>query len=62
MEVSVRELKNRLSHYLRLIQQGQSIVVTSRHAPLAKLIPLPEVEQAGLRRLLSLEEVHWTWG
>ena len=60
MEVSVRELKNRLSHYLRLIQQGQSIVVTSRHTPLAKLLPLPEVEQAGLRRLLSLEEVHWT--
>ncbi|MGF1614636.1 MAG: type II toxin-antitoxin system Phd/YefM family antitoxin [Gammaproteobacteria bacterium] len=59
MQVSVRELKNRLSHYLRLVQQGESIVVTAHHTPLARLLPIPSVEPEGLRRLLTLEEVHW---
>lgn len=60
MEVSVRELKNRLSHYLRLIQKGESIVVTSHHTPLARLLPLPPpAEQEGLLRLLALDGIHW---
>lgn len=59
MQVSVRDLKNRLSHYLRLLQQGESIVVTSHHTPLARLLPIPPVDEPGLRRLLTLEGIHW---
>ena len=60
MQVSVRELKNNLSKYLRLVRQGKSVVVTSHRTPLARLLPIPEIENAGLRRLLQLDWVHWS--
>ena len=37
MEISVRELKNHLSEYLRRAEAGERIVVTSRGKPLASL-------------------------
>ena len=40
MEVSVRELKNRLSEYLKRVQAGEEVIVTSRHRPVARLSPL----------------------
>lgn len=35
--VGIRELKNRLTHYLRLTRQGEKIVVTDRGRPVALL-------------------------
>lgn len=37
MEVSVRELKTRLSHYLRLAHEGEPVLVTSHNRPVARL-------------------------
>jgi len=39
MEVSIRELKNRLSEYLRVAASGEEVVVTSRGTPVARLLP-----------------------
>lgn len=39
--VGVRELKNHLGHYLRAVRQGQTIIVTARGKPLARLVPIP---------------------
>ena len=39
MEVGVRELKARLSHYLSRVQAGDEIVVTDRGRPVARLQP-----------------------
>ncbi len=41
MNASVRDLKSRLSRYLRQVQQGEIVVVTSRGKPVAHLVPLP---------------------
>ena len=38
MEASVRELKSRLSEYLRRVKAGAEIVVTSRGKPVARLV------------------------
>jgi prevent-host-death family protein len=35
--VGVRELKNRLTRYLRLVESGHSVLVTSRNRPVAVL-------------------------
>lgn len=40
MTVSVRELKNRLSEYLRRVKAGERVVVTDRGKPVAELAPL----------------------
>ena len=59
MQVSVRELKNNLSKYLKLVCQGEPVVVTSHKKPLARLLPIPETENAGLGRLAQIDWIHW---
>jgi antitoxin (DNA-binding transcriptional repressor) of toxin-antitoxin stability system len=44
--VGVRELKNRLSEYLRLVQRGEDILVTDRGEVVAELRP-PGASKAG---------------
>ena len=41
MNASVRDLKSRLSRYLRQVQQGETVVITLRGKPIARLVPLP---------------------
>ncbi len=45
IQVGVRELKNGLPRYLRLVQKGQSVLVTSRNRPVA-VIKKPDRETA----------------
>ncbi|MEO6596425.1 MAG: type II toxin-antitoxin system prevent-host-death family antitoxin [Planctomycetota bacterium] len=40
--VGVRELKNSLSRYLRLVESGESIVVCDHGRPVALLSPAPD--------------------
>jgi prevent-host-death family protein len=55
--VGVRELKNRIGHYLRIVRRGQTIVVTSRGEPVARLVP---IALSGKTRLPpDLEERMW---
>lgn len=44
--VGVRELKNRLTRYLRQTKQGEEIVVTERGKPIALLMPIKAVKRA----------------
>lgn len=39
MSVGVRELKNKLSHYLRMVKRGEKLAVTERGKTIAYLIP-----------------------
>lgn len=39
MEVSVRELKARLSEYLRKLKPGEEIIVTAHGKPVGRLLP-----------------------
>lgn len=41
MEVSIRELKNRLSEYLKRARAGEDVVITSHGQAVARLIPVP---------------------
>lgn len=39
MEVGVRDLKARLSEFLGKVEAGESVVVTDRGRPVARLVP-----------------------
>jgi prevent-host-death family protein len=55
--VGVRELKNRLGHYLHAVRQGKTLVITSRGKPVARLVP---ISPRGETRLPpELEERMW---
>ena len=54
----VTDLKNRLSHYLRLVARGETVTVLDRGKPVAQLTPpgaasaeLQQLARAGLARL-----------
>lgn len=53
--VSVRELRQHLSRYLRRVEAGERLVVTERRRPVAMLGPLPEEEDV-LEYLIAIGE------
>lgn len=58
LTVGVRELKSKLSEYLRRVKQGETLIITEHGQPVGRLIPqgqslderLEELKQAGLIR------------
>jgi prevent-host-death family protein len=54
MNVSVRELKDRLSEYLRRVQSGERVIVTDRGRMVAELVPLDEARLTPRERLARL--------
>lgn len=40
MEVSIREMKNCLSAYLKRVRAGADVVITDRGRPVARLVPV----------------------
>lgn len=53
--VNVAELKNRLSHYLRLVRRGQSILVRDRQVVIARIEPAGGTGREGDEGLRDLE-------
>jgi prevent-host-death family protein len=53
--VSVRELRQHLSRYLRRVEKGERLVVTERRRPVAMLAPLPEEDDV-LDYLIAIGE------
>jgi prevent-host-death family protein len=37
--VTVAELKNQLSKYLKFVKQGEEVIIRDRNLPMAKLVP-----------------------
>ena len=53
--VGVRELRQRASELLRLVEQGETVEITDRGRPVALLAPIPE--GAPLERLRAAGDV-----
>ena len=61
MEVGVRDLKTYLSAYLERVKAGETVVVTHRGRPIARLEPLrPLSLPPHLEALCRAGKVHWT--
>jgi prevent-host-death family protein len=53
LTVGVRDLKSRLSTYLRKVKQGQTIVITDHNRPVGRILP---IEQTLEQRILVMRE------
>ena len=62
MQVSVRELKSRLSHYLRLVRAGETVLVTSHDKPIARVEAVSQERRSPLDRLAAAGGVAWSGG
>jgi prevent-host-death family protein len=63
MTVGIRELKNRLSHYLDRVRAGDRIAVTDRGTIVAYVVPAavtPELD--GLLKLVREDRASWEGG
>ena len=62
IKVNIADLKNRLSEYLKRVEQGDEIAVCKRNVPMARIGPFPEggveVEGSQSLRQQSLSEVN----
>ena len=57
--VGVRELKNRLSHYLELVKRGEPVTVTTRGREIATIVPAgPSKEVELLWRMVREGQGH----
>jgi prevent-host-death family protein len=59
IEVGIRELKARLSRYIRALKSGTTIVVTERGKPVARLIAIELSPQARIAELAKAGFLHW---
>ncbi|MBM7581848.1 prevent-host-death family protein [Caldicoprobacter guelmensis] len=57
--VGVRELKNSLSRYLKLVKSGKTIRVTERGKTIAKLVPAQDCIPQGIIEMLNKEVATW---
>ena len=44
LRVTISEMRNRLSHYLRLVKGGEEIEILDRDTPIARVIQIPNRE------------------
>jgi prevent-host-death family protein len=58
MNIGVRELKNGLSRYLKRVRRGETIVVTDRGEPVARIIPVGVAEP--IARLMADGRITWS--
>ena len=58
--VSIRELKSRLSHYLRLTRQGESVVITDRGVPIGRIVPVGQDVNERIAAMKEAGQVQWS--
>lgn len=61
--VGIRELKNKLSYYLRHVRQGKSVTITDRGESIAVLLPSKQTAGAQIAEALSRKGIgSWKGG
>jgi prevent-host-death family protein len=59
MQTSIKDLKNNLSAYLKMVSHGEELIITSHNQAIAKIIPLIDESKEGkISQSLFLDEIH----
>jgi prevent-host-death family protein len=62
IQVGVRDLRQRLSHYLDIARSGQSIAITEHGKVIAQLVPAGTDVEERLRALQAAGLIRWSGG
>ncbi len=57
--VNIRELKSRLSHYLRLVKSGEDVEITDRGVPIGRIVPIAVPVEDRLELMVQSGLVQW---
>lgn len=58
--VGIRQLKARLSEYLRRVKAGETVLITEHGQPVAQIIPATEPVEARLLRMVEAGLIQWS--
>ena len=58
-EAGIRELKARLSAYLRRVKAGETLVITERGKPIGRIVPVSQTMPDQLELLVQAGLVAW---
>ncbi len=58
--VGIRDLKARLSEYLRQVKDGETVIITEHGRPIGRIIPEPESPDERIHRLVDRGELLWS--
>lgn len=57
--VGIRELKSRLSEYLRRVREGQTVVITDRGQPVGRIVPVAQPLEERLEAMVQAGLACW---
>jgi prevent-host-death family protein len=60
MTVGIRELKSRLSHYLRQVKEGATLLITERGRPSGRIVPADLPLEDRLQTMIAAGLVSWS--
>ncbi|MFB0535884.1 MAG: type II toxin-antitoxin system Phd/YefM family antitoxin [Anaerolineae bacterium] len=58
--VGIRELKSRLSHYLRQVKGGATLIITERGRPIGRIVPAGLPPEDRLETMVEAGLVAWS--
>lgn len=58
--VGIRELKSRLSHYLRQVKGGASLLITERGRPIGRIVPIGLPLEDRLQTMVEAGLASWS--
>lgn len=59
-EAGIRELKARLSAYLRQVKAGGTVIITERGEPIGRIVPLAQPTEVQLETLKQAGLIAWS--
>lgn len=60
LTVGIRDLKTRLSEYLRQVKAGETVIITEHGRPIGRIVPEPESSEERIQRLIDSGELLWS--
>jgi prevent-host-death family protein len=58
--VSIRELRAHLGHYLRLVKEGATVLITERGRPIGRIVPAGLPTEDRLQTMVAAGLVSWS--
>ncbi len=59
LRVGTRELKNKLSEYLRRVKAGETIIVTEHGKSIGQIVPIKPTVEERLRMMVDAGQAEW---
>ena len=59
LRVGTRELKNKLSEYLRRVKAGETIIVTEHGKSIGQIVPIKPTVEERLQMMVGAGQVEW---